>query len=60
MGPGIREGRYHQAVALNDLAPTLATLLGVETPSGASGQALADILEPPAPPPARRAGTLTR
>jgi len=60
MGPGIREGRYHQAVALNDLAPTLATLLGVETPSGASGQALADILEPQAPPPARRAGTLTR
>ena len=53
MGPGIRKGRYDRGVVLNDLAPTLATLLGVETPSGASGQALADILQPPPPPPAR-------
>jgi hypothetical protein len=45
MGPGIRPGRYDRAVVLNDLAPTLATLLGVETPSGSSGQALAEILE---------------
>jgi hypothetical protein len=51
MGPGIRKGRYDRGVVLNDLAPTLATLLGVETPSGASGQALADILQPPPPPP---------
>ena len=53
MGPGIRPGRYDRGVVLNDLAPTLATLLDVETPSGASGQALADILQPPPPPPAR-------
>jgi hypothetical protein len=46
MGPGIRPGRYDQTVVLNDLAPTLATLLGIETPSGASGRALAEILEP--------------
>ena len=45
MGPGIRPGRHDQTVVLNDLAPTLATLLGTETPSGASGQALAEILE---------------
>jgi hypothetical protein len=44
MGPGIKGGRYHREVALNDLAPTLATLLGVETPSGSSGHALAEIL----------------
>jgi len=45
MGPGIRPGRHDRAVVLNDLAPTLATLLGIETPSGSSGQALAEILE---------------
>ena len=44
MGPGIRPGRYDGAVVLNDLAPTLATLLGIETPSGASGRALSEIL----------------
>ena len=44
MGPGIRAGRYDRAVVLNDLAPTLATLLGIETPSGSSGQPLAEIL----------------
>ncbi len=35
--PGIRPGRHNRMVALNDLAPTLATLLGIETPSGSSG-----------------------
>jgi predicted AlkP superfamily pyrophosphatase or phosphodiesterase len=44
MGPGIRPGRYNDTVALNDLAPTLTTLLGVETPSGSSGRALSEIL----------------
>jgi hypothetical protein len=44
MGPGIRTGTYDQTVVLNDLAPTLATILGVETPSGASGRALHEIL----------------
>jgi predicted AlkP superfamily pyrophosphatase or phosphodiesterase len=42
MGPGIRKGRYHQAAAVNDIAPTLATLLDVETPSGSSGRVLAE------------------
>jgi predicted AlkP superfamily pyrophosphatase or phosphodiesterase len=44
MGPGIRPGRYDRPVLLNDLAPTLATLLNVETPSGASGEPLTEIL----------------
>jgi predicted AlkP superfamily pyrophosphatase or phosphodiesterase len=46
MGPGIRPGRYDGNVVLNDLAPTLTTILGVETPSGSSGRALAEILLP--------------
>ncbi|MCG6921702.1 MAG: alkaline phosphatase family protein [Acidobacteria bacterium] len=50
MGPGIRPGRFDRTVVLNDVAPTLATILGVETPSGSSGHVLVDILEPPAPP----------
>jgi Type I phosphodiesterase / nucleotide pyrophosphatase len=44
MGAGIRPGRYNRAVLLNDLAPTLATLLDVETPPGSSGEVLAEIL----------------
>ena len=45
MGPRIRPGRYDRTVLLNDLAPTLATLLDVETPSGSSGQVLTEILQ---------------
>ena len=44
MGPGIRPGRYNQQIAVNDIAPTLATLLEVETPSGSMGRPLAEIL----------------
>jgi len=44
MGAGLRPGRYDAAVALNDLAPTLATLLAVETPSGSSGRVLSEAL----------------
>lgn len=39
-GPGIKAGRYHGRVAVNDIAPTLATMLEVETPSGAMGRVL--------------------
>ena len=45
-GPAFRAGRYDRAVALNDLAPTLATLLEVETPSGNSGRVLVEALAP--------------
>ena len=44
LGPGIRRGRYDRAVALNDLAPTLASLLNVETPSGSVGRVLDEAL----------------
>jgi hypothetical protein len=49
MGPGVRPGRYHQTVAINDIAPTLATLLDLETPSGSVGRALAEIIVEPRP-----------
>jgi hypothetical protein len=44
MGPGIRPGRQDSSVVLNDLAPTLATLLRIETPSGSSGRVLVEAL----------------
>ncbi|HEY6572622.1 MAG TPA: alkaline phosphatase family protein, partial [Candidatus Eisenbacteria bacterium] len=44
MGPGVRPGRYDAAVAMNDIAATLATVLDVETPSGSSGRVLGEML----------------
>ena len=46
MGPGIKPGAYHQRAALNDLAPTLATLLKIEIPGGSSGRILTEALQP--------------
>jgi arylsulfatase A-like enzyme len=46
LGAAIRPGHYDQPVTVNDVAPTLATLLAVETPSGAVGRALAEIFVP--------------
>jgi predicted AlkP superfamily pyrophosphatase or phosphodiesterase len=45
MGPGVKPGRYDQNVAINDIAPTLATMLEVETPSGATGRVLNEMLD---------------
>jgi arylsulfatase A-like enzyme len=49
MGPGIRAGRYDETIAMNDIAPTVATLLSVETPSGSQGRVLREMLAPAAP-----------
>jgi arylsulfatase A-like enzyme len=46
LGAAIRSGHYDQPVTVNDVAPTLATLLGVETPAGSVGRALAEIFVP--------------
>ena len=46
LGQGIRPGLYHASVAVNDVAPTLATILGVETPSGSMGRVLAEMFAP--------------
>jgi len=43
MGPGIKAGRFDVKIAVNDVAPTMATLLGIETPSGSVGRVLAEI-----------------
>ena len=45
MGPMIKPGRYHKAAMVNDIAPTLATLLEVETPAGAFGRVLDEMLK---------------
>jgi predicted AlkP superfamily pyrophosphatase or phosphodiesterase len=64
MGERIRPGRYHAGVRPNDIAPTLATLLDVETPSGSVGRALHEIFAPEKPqataPPAKRAPGASR
>jgi predicted AlkP superfamily pyrophosphatase or phosphodiesterase len=45
MGPSIKPGVYSDPVALNDLAPTLATILNVQTPSGSSGRVLTEAIK---------------
>jgi hypothetical protein len=45
MGPNIKPGEYSTAAALNDLAPTLATLAGVDIPSGSSGRVLTEAIQ---------------
>lgn len=46
MGPAslLRPGRYHAATGIQDLAPTLATMLGIATPTGSQGRVLTEIL----------------
>jgi predicted AlkP superfamily pyrophosphatase or phosphodiesterase len=44
MGQRVKPGAYSNPVALNDLAPTLATILQLETPSGSSGRVLTEAL----------------
>lgn len=44
-GPGIRAGVHYEAATVNDVAPTLAAILGIETPSGSAGRILASIFE---------------
>ncbi|HWX53491.1 MAG TPA: alkaline phosphatase family protein [Verrucomicrobiae bacterium] len=44
-GAGIRAGIHSRPVTMNDAAPTLAEILQVETPSGASGRILAEVLQ---------------
>ena len=46
MGSGIRPGRYDGNIAPNDIAPTMATMLAVETPSGSVGRVLTEMLQP--------------
>jgi arylsulfatase A-like enzyme len=43
MGPGIRPGIYANSILVNDVAPTLADILEIETPSGSVGRVLHEI-----------------
>jgi arylsulfatase A-like enzyme len=45
MGPGIKARQYDGNIAVNDIAPTLATMLAVETPSGSVGRVLTEMLQ---------------
>jgi hypothetical protein len=42
---GIRAGSYPGAIGVEDIAPTLATLLAIETPSGNMGRVLTEMLK---------------
>jgi hypothetical protein len=44
MGAGIKPGHYDKTIRPNDIAPTLATLLAIQTPSGSSGRVLTEML----------------
>jgi predicted AlkP superfamily pyrophosphatase or phosphodiesterase len=46
MGPGVRPGRYSDAVALNDAAPTISTILNISMPSASAGRVLTEALRP--------------
>jgi len=43
MGPGLKAGHYYQHIAVNDIAPTLAAMVGVEAPSGSVGRVLQEM-----------------
>jgi hypothetical protein len=45
MGAGIKPGRYNNSIVVNDVAPTLATILDVETPSGSVGRVLTEMFQ---------------
>jgi hypothetical protein len=43
-GAGVKPGSYARDIAPNDIAPTLSALLGIEPPTGSSGQVLPEIV----------------
>ena len=45
MGDGIKPGSHDENIAVNDIAPTLATILQIETPSGSVGRVLTELFE---------------
>jgi predicted AlkP superfamily pyrophosphatase or phosphodiesterase len=45
MGTGIKPGSRNANISINDIAPTLATILEVETPSGSVGRVLTEVFE---------------
>jgi hypothetical protein len=45
LGTGIKPGQYLNRIAVNDIAPTLASILKVEQPSGSIGRILNEMFE---------------
>jgi arylsulfatase A-like enzyme len=45
LGPGIKPGAYREKILVNDIAPTLANILGVETPTSAIGRVLSEMMQ---------------
>lgn len=45
MGSMIKAGKYYDKVAVNDIAPTLAAILEIESPSGSVGRVLSEMLQ---------------
>jgi arylsulfatase A-like enzyme len=45
MGAGIQPGVHYEKIAVNDIAPTLAALLEIETPSGSFGKILSGVFK---------------
>lgn len=45
MGPGVKAGQYDGHIWVNDVASTLAAMLGIEQPSGSIGRTLTEILK---------------
>jgi predicted AlkP superfamily pyrophosphatase or phosphodiesterase len=43
LGAGIKKGHYYQRIAPNDIAPTLAAILGVQEPGGSVGRVLQEL-----------------
>jgi len=46
MARRVKPGSYAERVALNDLAPTLASMIDVDAPAGSSGRVLTEALDP--------------
>ena len=40
----VKQGRYNRDAAVHDIAPTLATMLGIAAPSGSMGRVLDEIV----------------
>jgi hypothetical protein len=43
MGAGIKPGHYYEKISVNDIAPTLAAIVGVEQPDGSIGRVLQEM-----------------
>jgi hypothetical protein len=43
MGAGIKPGHYYEKIAVNDIAPTLSAIAGVDQPDGSIGRVLQEM-----------------